>query len=71
MSAVTLSWLQCLDSIRTNTFNWLFSCSAPQPFSGKAPSVTPNPDFGRLITSYAQEGVDAQRTVRLRLRITF
>jgi hypothetical protein len=34
-------------------------------------SVTPNPDFGRLITSYTQEGVDARRTVRLRLRIRF
>jgi hypothetical protein len=34
-------------------------------------SVTPNPDFGRLITSFTQEGVDARRTIRLRLRITF
>jgi len=34
-------------------------------------SVTPNPDFGRLITSYTQEGVDSRRTVRLRMRITF
>lgn len=30
-----------------------------------------NPDFGRLIASYPQEGVDSRRTVRLRLRITF
>jgi hypothetical protein len=34
-------------------------------------SVTPNPDFGRLITSYTQEGVDSRRTIRLRLRVTF
>jgi hypothetical protein len=34
-------------------------------------SVTPNTDFGRLITSYTQEGVDSRRTIRLRLRITF
>jgi Carboxypeptidase regulatory-like domain/TonB dependent receptor len=34
-------------------------------------SVTPNPDFGRLITSYMQEGVDSRRAIRLRLRITF
>jgi hypothetical protein len=34
-------------------------------------SVTPNPDFGRLITSYTQEGVDSRRTARLRMRITF
>jgi hypothetical protein len=33
--------------------------------------VTPNPNFGRLITSYTQEGVDSRRTVRLKLRITF
>ena len=34
-------------------------------------SVTPNPDFGRLITSYTQEGVDSRRDIRLRLRIMF
>jgi hypothetical protein len=34
-------------------------------------SVTPNPDFGRLITSYTQEGVDSRRAVRLRLRLRF
>jgi hypothetical protein len=34
-------------------------------------SVTRNPDFGRLITSYTQEGVDSRRTIRLRLRVTF
>ena len=33
--------------------------------------VTRNPDFGRLLTSYSQEGVDARRMVRLKLRITF
>jgi hypothetical protein len=33
--------------------------------------VTRNPDFGRLITSYSQEGVDSRRTVRLKLRILF
>ncbi|HEX3322040.1 MAG TPA: carboxypeptidase-like regulatory domain-containing protein [Terriglobales bacterium] len=30
-----------------------------------------NPDFGRLINTYTQEGVDSRRTIRLRLRITF
>jgi len=30
-----------------------------------------NPDFGRLINTYSQEGVDSRRTIRLRLRITF
>jgi hypothetical protein len=34
-------------------------------------SVTLNPDFGRLLTSYSQEGVDSRRAIRLRLRITF
>ena len=33
--------------------------------------VSPNPDFGRLISSFTQEGIDSRRTVRLRLRITF
>ena len=33
--------------------------------------VTPNPNFGRLINSYTQEGIDARRTTRLKLRITF
>jgi len=33
--------------------------------------VTPNTDFGRLISSFTQEGIDNRRTVRLRLRITF
>ena len=33
--------------------------------------VTLNPDFGRLISSFSQEGIDNKRTVRLRLRITF
>ena len=33
--------------------------------------ITPNPDFGRLISSFSQEGIDSRRTVRLRLRITF
>ena len=30
-----------------------------------------NPDFGRLKNTFAQEGIDNRRTVRLRLRITF
>ncbi|HYM06925.1 MAG TPA: hypothetical protein VEU11_10230, partial [Terriglobales bacterium] len=33
--------------------------------------VNLNPNFGRLLTSYTQEGVDSRRTVRLKLRITF
>ena len=33
--------------------------------------VFPNPDFGRLKSSFSQEGVNNRRTVRLRLRITF
>ena len=33
--------------------------------------VTRNTDFGRLISSFTQEGIDNRRTVRLRLRITF
>ena len=33
--------------------------------------VTPNPDFGRLINSFSQEGIDSRRSIRLRLRVTF
>jgi hypothetical protein len=33
--------------------------------------VTRNTDFGRLIKSYTQEGINNRRSVRLRLRITF
>lgn len=33
--------------------------------------VTPNPDFGRMIASYEQDGIDARRAIRLRLRISF
>lgn len=33
--------------------------------------ISPNPDFARLISTYAQEGIAGQRLVRLRLRITF
>src|SRR5690606_33183414 len=34
-------------------------------------SVERNPDFGRLLSSYDQEGVDSRRTFRIRLRLTF
>ena len=34
-------------------------------------STIRNPDFGRLLTSYTQEGIDSRRTVRLKLRVTF
>ncbi|MBA2705213.1 MAG: carboxypeptidase regulatory-like domain-containing protein [Blastocatellia bacterium] len=33
--------------------------------------VDPNPNFGRLIQSYRDEGIDNRRTIRLRLRFTF
>jgi Carboxypeptidase regulatory-like domain/TonB dependent receptor len=35
------------------------------------PDVTPNDQFGRLLQTFSQEGVDSRRTIRLRLRITF
>lgn len=34
-------------------------------------TISPNPDFGRLLSSYTQENVDSRRTTRLKLRITF
>ena len=33
--------------------------------------ITPNPDFGRMINSFAQDGIDSRRAVRLRLRLSF
>jgi hypothetical protein len=36
-----------------------------------AADITTNPSFGRVINSFAQEGIDNKRTVRLRLRVTF
>lgn len=33
--------------------------------------VTPNPNFGRMIASFAQDGIDSRRAIRLRLRISF
>jgi hypothetical protein len=33
--------------------------------------VTPNPDFGRMIASFAQDGIAGNRAIRLRLRIWF
>jgi hypothetical protein len=34
-------------------------------------SISPNPDFGRFLFSNSQEGIAAQRLVRLSLRLTF
>ena len=39
-----------------------------QPFINDS---TPNADFGRLLQTFTQEGVDSRRTIRLRLRVTF
>ncbi len=33
--------------------------------------MTPDTDFGRMITSYTQDGIDSRRAIRFRLRITF
>jgi Carboxypeptidase regulatory-like domain len=33
--------------------------------------ISRNPDFGRLINSFAQDGIDSRRAIRLRLRINF
>jgi hypothetical protein len=34
-------------------------------------NTTPNPDFGRLRSSFAQENIDNRRSIRLALRLTF
>jgi hypothetical protein len=44
------------------------------PNNGKLLPITrisPNPDFGRLISSYRQDGIDSRRAIRLRLRVTW
>lgn len=43
----------------------------PATLKPEIQSVDRNPDFGRLLSSYDQEGVDSRRAFRLRLRITF
>lgn len=43
----------------------------PTTLKPEVQDVQQNPDFGRLLSSYAQDGVDSRRTIRLRLRITF
>ena len=43
----------------------------PTTLKPEIASVTPNPDFGRLISSFTQDGVESRRTIRLRLRILF
>lgn len=43
----------------------------PQTSKPFVSRVNRNPDFGRLRTSFPQEGVDSRRTVRLKLRLTF
>jgi hypothetical protein len=32
---------------------------------------SPNPDFGHLFRSYEEEGIESNRSIRLRGRITF
>ncbi|MBI4908984.1 MAG: carboxypeptidase regulatory-like domain-containing protein [Acidobacteria bacterium] len=43
----------------------------PKTLKPYVDTVNRNPDFGRLLTSYTQEGVDSRRTIRLKLRVTF
>ena len=43
----------------------------PKTLQPVVDTVTRNPNFGRLLTSYSQESVDSRRTVRLKLRLYF
>ncbi len=43
----------------------------PTTLKPEIQSVERNPDFGRLLSSYDQDGVDSRRTFRIRLRLTF
>ena len=38
---------------------------------GIADDIVRNDNFGRLISSFTQEGINNRRTIRLRLRLTF
>jgi hypothetical protein len=60
------------------TFAWLgsFNVRVDQTTGKLLPidpvnDVTQNDQFGRLLSSFTQEGIDNRRSVRLRLRITF
>src|SRR5713226_2274911 len=60
------------------TFAWLgsFNVRVDQTTGKLLPidpvnDVTRNDQFGRLLSSFTQEGIDNRRSVRLRLRITF
>jgi hypothetical protein len=59
------------DFANVGDFNLRVNPQTLQLMPIQAADVNLNPNFGRLITSYSQEGVDSRRTVRLRLRITF
>lgn len=39
--------------------------------TARSRDITPNPDFGRLIKSFFQEGIDSRRSVRPRIRLTW
>ena len=43
----------------------------PTTLRPEVDQIVPNPEFGRLINSYAQENIDSRRAIRLRLRIEF
>ena len=43
----------------------------PTTLKPEIATVTRNPDFGRIRTSFTQEGIDQRRLIRIRLRLTF
>jgi hypothetical protein len=43
----------------------------PTTLKPEIDTVTRNPDFGRIRTSFTQEGIDQRRLIRIRLRLTF
>jgi len=68
----TFAWLGSF-TIRVDQTTGSILPINPAPADGtlQGGDVTRNDDFGRLISSFNQEGVNNRRTVRLRLRITF
>ena len=65
----TFAWLGSFNVRVDQTTGKLLPINPAETSAGG--DVTRNSQFGQLISSFTQEGIDNRRTVRLRLRITF
>jgi len=57
--------------IDPNTLRPILARDPSDPTGKTLAAFDRNSDFGRLFSTFSQEGVDSRRTTRLRLRITF